>query len=177
MKKTIINNKPLVFISYAGEEIDLADFVKKILLRVLENTTEVFIAKRDIASGEDSLKTMLTEKLLKAEAIIPICSYKSKKTQWLWWESASVWAKTGNVHPLFTNISPNKFGPPLTLFVQGKEYFIEEDFFDTIKTLCENLKISTTRSQLEFTDKEVENYAELKKAHSEHIPPAHINIA
>ncbi len=111
-------NRPLVFISYASDELDLADFLKSILLRVSDNKIEVFVAKRDLSSGADPLKTMLNEKLKNADAIIPICSYKSKETPWLWWESASVWAKTGKVHPLFANISANIFGGPLILVAQ-----------------------------------------------------------
>lgn len=168
-------NKPLVFISYASDELDLADFVKEILLRVSDNKTEIFVAKRDISSGADPLKTMLNEKLKKADAIIPICSYKSKESPWLWWESASVWATTGGVHPLFTNISANIFGGPLTLVVQGKEYFVKQEFFQTMETLCKNLKISP--AQLDFTKEEAAKYVELEKASSKSMLLADVDIA
>jgi len=167
-------NKPLVFISYASDELDLADFVKKILLRVSDNKIEVFVAKRDISSGADPLKTMLNEKLRNADAIIPICSYKSKETPWLWWESASVWAKTGKVHPLFTNISANVFGGPLILVVQGKEFFTKQEFFQTIDALSKNIEISLT--QLDFTEEEAVKYAELEKASSVYTHLARIKI-
>lgn len=167
-------NRPLVFISYASDELDLADFVKKILLRLSDNKIEVFVAKRDISSGADPLKTMLNEKLKDADAIIPICSYKSKETPWLWWETASVWAKTGKVHPLFTNISANVFGGPLILVVQGKEFFTKKEFFQTIDALCKNLEISPT--QLDFTEEEALKYAELEKASSVHIHLARVKI-
>jgi hypothetical protein len=167
-------NKPLVFISYASDEVDLADFVKNIILRVSENKIEVFVAKRDIASGADPLKTMLNENLRNADAIIPICSYKSKETPWLWWESASVWAKTGNVHPLFTNISANVFGGPLTLVVQGKEFFTKQEFFQTIGTLCKNIGISP--KQLDFTEEEAVRYTELEEANSTYTHLARVKI-
>jgi len=167
-------NRPLVFISYASDEIDLADFVKKILLRVSDNKIEVFVAKRDISSGADPLKTMLNEKLRNADTIIPICSYKSKETPWLWWESASVWAKTGKVHPLFTNISANVFGGPLILVVQGKEFFTKQEFFQTVDTLCKNIEISST--ELDFTEEEAARYTELEKAHSAYTHLARVKI-
>ncbi|MBN1473354.1 MAG: toll/interleukin-1 receptor domain-containing protein [Syntrophaceae bacterium] len=167
-------NRPLVFISYAGDELDLADFVKNFLLRVSGNKIEVFVAKRDISSGADPLKTMLNEKLRNADAIIPICSYKSKDTPWLWWESASVWAKTGKVHPLFTNISANVFGGPLILVVQGKEFFTKQEFFQTIDALCKNVNITVT--QLDFTEEEAVRYTELEKASSVYTHPASIKI-
>lgn len=167
-------NRPLVFISYASDELNLADFVKKILLRVSDNKIEVFVAKRDIASGADPLKTMLNEKLRNADAIIPICSYKSKETPWLWWESGSVWAKTGKVHPFFTNISANVFGGPLSLVAQGKEFFTKQDFFQTIDTLCKNIGISP--NQLDFTEEEAVIYAELEKASSTYTHLASVKI-
>jgi len=167
-------NSPLVFISYASDELDLADFVKSILLRVSDNKIEVFVAKRDISSGADPLKTMLNEKLKNADAIIPICSYKSKETPWLWWECASVWAKTGKVHPLFTNISANVFGGPLILVVQGKEFFTKKEFLQTIDALCKSIEISPI--QLDFTEEEGVKYADLKKAYSPHTHPAHVKI-
>jgi hypothetical protein len=173
MKETIMN-KPLVFISYGSDELDLADFVKEVLLRVSENKIEVFVAKRDISSGADPLKTMLNEKLKKADAIIPICSYKSKETPWLWWESASVWATDGKVHPLFTNISPNEFGGPLILVVQGKEFFTKQEFFETLETLCINLNILPT--QLDFTKEEVGKYSELSKQSLEPFNLSHVKI-
>ena len=157
-------NRPLVFISYASDELDLADFLKSILLRVSDNKIEVFVAKRDISSGADPLKTMLNEKLKNADAIIPICSYKSKETPWLWWESASVWAKSGKVHPLFTNISANVFGGPLILVTQGKEFFTKHEFFQTIDALCKSLEISPAK--LDFKEEERIKYTELKKANS-----------
>jgi len=167
-------NRPLVFISYASDELDLADFVKNFILRVSDNKIEVFVAKRDISSGADPLKTMLNEKLRNADAIIPICSYKSKDTPWLWWESAAVWAKTGKVHPLFTNISANVFSGPLILVVQGKEFFTKQDFFQTINALCKNVNISV--NQLDFTEEESVRYTELEKTSSEYTHPASIKI-
>lgn len=173
-KEVPVVNKPLVFISYDTAELDLADFVKKILLQVSDNKMEVFVAKRDIYSGADPLKIMLKEKLKQADAIIPICSYKSKETPWLWWESASVWAIDGKVHPLFTNISPSEFGGPLVLVVQGKQFFVKEEFFETIETLCRNLNITPT--QLDFSEEEGMLYAQLADAALKPFHLAHVKI-
>ncbi len=173
-REMLVMNKPLVFISYDTTELDLADFVKRILLRVSETKMEVFVAKRDISSGTNPLKIMLEEKLKQADAIIPICSYKSKETPWLWWESASVWAIDGKVHPLFTNISPNEFGGPLVLVVQGKEFFIKEEFFETIEKLCRNLDITPT--QLDFIGDEGTIYAQLADASLKPFQRAHVKI-
>ncbi len=168
-------NKPLIFISYASDELDLADFVKKVLLRLSDDKIEVFVAKRDISSGADPLKIMLIERLKKADAIIPICSNKSKESPWLWWESASVWATTGRVHPLFTNISANVFNGPLTLIAQGKEFFSKQEFFETMEMLCKNLGISPI--QLDFTEEEAAKYLELEKVSSKALLLADVNLS
>ena len=166
--------KPLVFISYASDEFGLADFVKKILLHISNDRIEVFVAKRDISSGADPLKIMLNERLKKADSIIPICSTKSKASPWLWWESASVWVTTGRVHPLFTNISANLFDGPLTLVAQGKEFFIKEEFFETIQIICKNLEIEITR--MDFTVEEAAKYSELAKDSSRSTLLADVDV-
>ncbi|MFA5118934.1 MAG: toll/interleukin-1 receptor domain-containing protein [Candidatus Omnitrophota bacterium] len=128
--------KPIVFISYTGEELALADFIRDIIHRLTESKIEAFVAKRDIPPGENPLKIMMEEKLKHAKAIIPICSVKSKTSSWVWWESAAVWAKDKKVYPLFTNISASDFGAPLTLVSQGKEYFSRQEFVETLKMVC-----------------------------------------
>src|SRR3989338_11230233 len=86
-------DKPIVFISYAGEELALADFIRNVLIRWTGNKIEPFVARRDIPPGDNPLKVMMEQKLRHAQAIIPICSIKSKVSSWVWWESAAVWAK------------------------------------------------------------------------------------
>lgn len=167
-------NKPLIFISYAGDEIEVADFLKQLLLRISSNKIEIFVAKRDISSGENPLKIMLEEKLKSADAIIPICSRKAKNTSWVWWESASVWAKTGKLYPLFTNISATDFGGPLILVVQGKDFFIKDEFFETLKIVCQKLDVPT--EQIDFTAEENQEYIKLEKKYSKHIESAHVEL-
>lgn len=166
--------KPLVFISYASDEVELADFLKQILLRISKDTLEVFVAKRDVSSGDNPLKVMLDEKLKVADAIIPICSRKAKNTSWVWWESASVWAKSGKIYPLFTNISAGEFGGPLILVVQGKDYFVKGDFIETLISLCEKLEINIEHP--DFTDEDNKKYVELGRKYSKNIESAHVEL-
>ena len=63
-------NIPTVFISYAREELALADFVKKVLSRFFDGKVEVFVATRDIRPGADPLKVMMEDKLKTAKAIM-----------------------------------------------------------------------------------------------------------
>ena len=168
-------NKPIVFISYASDEVELADFIKQVLLRISADNLEVFIAKRDISAGDDPLKVMLEKKLKLADAIIPICSRKARNTSWVWWESASVWAKRGKLYPLFTNISAADFGAPLILVVQGKDYFIKDEFLETLNIVCQKLDVHI--DQPDFIDKENQHYIELEKKYSMHIEPAHVELS
>lgn len=155
---------PILFISYASEELALADFVKKILRRLTIDKIDIFVATRDIPPGDNPLKVMMEQKLKSAQAIIPICSHKSKSSGWVWWESAVVWAKERKVYPLFTNISPNEFGAPLTLISQGKNLFDEVEFTNTLKMVCEQFGI--IGSGCELLGSEREEFLKLKDEYS-----------
>jgi len=155
---------PIIFISYANEELALADFIRSIISKWTENKIEVFVAKRDIPVGDNPLKTMMEDKLKNAQAIIPICSIKSKISPWLWWESAAVWAKDKKVYPLFTNISPSNFGAPLTLVSQGKDYFVKEEFTNTLITVCKEVGADAKTSVL--TEEELSEYEKLRNEYS-----------
>ncbi|MCB4792698.1 MAG: toll/interleukin-1 receptor domain-containing protein [Elusimicrobia bacterium] len=140
--------KPLIFISYATEEIELADFLKTIIQYWAKDKVNVFIAMRDIPAGADPLKTMMFDNLKLADAIIPICSETSKGSLWLWWETSSVWGRNKSVFPLFTNISAGAFGPPLNLVKQGKLYFNETEFNETLSILLNEFEIKVGSNAL-----------------------------
>ena len=163
-KKVALTGKPIIFVSYDTEELALADFVKNVLDRWTENKLDVFIAKRGIRSGENPLEVMMEQKLKHAQAVIPICSIRSKTSPWVWWESAAVWAKDQKVYPLFTNISASGFGPPLTLVSQGKEYFTREEFIETLKKVSEQFKIDV--KAVDFNNEEMKKYIKLEEEYS-----------
>ncbi len=109
-----ILDTPIVFISYATEELHLADYIAGLIDRRFGEKAKVFVAKRNIPSGKNPLQTMFDENLLKARCVVPICSDVSKGSNWLWWETSAVWARERLVYPLFVNISANEFGEPIT---------------------------------------------------------------
>jgi hypothetical protein len=156
--------KPIVFISYASEELALADFIRDVIARWTEGKVEVFVAKRDIPAGDNPLKIMMEDKLKHAQAIIPICSVKSKISPWLWWESAAVWAKDKKVYPLFTNISANDFGVPLTLVSQGKDYFAKGEFIETLISVCKEVSVEVKTKDL--SNEELSEYKKLQNEYS-----------
>ncbi len=164
--KEMFPNKetPIIFISYANEELALADFIRNIISQWTEGKVEIFVAKRDIPVGDHPLKTMMEDKIKNAQAIIPICSIKSRSSPWLWWEAAAVWAKDKKVYPLFTNISASDFGAPLTLVSQGKDYFTNQEFIDTLLTIFREVGIDAKTS--DFTAEELSAYEKLRNEYS-----------
>lgn len=176
-EKQMIENSignTIVFISYDGDELALADFIRNILTRWTENKVEAFVARRDIPPGDNPLKVMMENKLKHAQSIIPICSIKSKSSSWVWWESAAVWAKDKKVYPLFTNISANDFGAPLTLVSQGKDYFVKDDFTNTLMAICKELKIELKDTS--FTKEEFTEYEKLQREYSKPETSAKISV-
>lgn len=161
-----IQEIPIVFISYAAEELALADFIRGVVNRLADGKMEAFVAKRDIPAGDNPLKTMMEEKLKHAKAIIPICSVKSKMSSWVWWESAAVWAKDRKVYPLFTNIPAGDFGAPLTLVSQGKDYFVRAEFIETVKIVCADAGVP-----IDDGDLSKEEWNEYEKLKSEYSKP------
>lgn len=164
---------PTVFVSYATEELALADFIKAVLNRWTEKKIEVFIAKRDLKSGDNPLGVMEI-KLKTAYSIIPICSKKAKINSWVWWEAAAVWGTGHRVHPLFTNISPDEFGAPLTLFTQGKKYFVKNEFVDTLETVCN--KVGINIDSADFNSEELKEYKKLSEEYTKEETSAKVEI-
>ena len=163
--KDVRLSKPILFVSYDTDELALADFIKGVLLRWTEERLEVFVAKRDIRAGDNPYKEMMDRALKNAAAIIPICSIKSKTSPWLWWESASVWARDKKVYPLFTNILPGHFGGPLILVSQGKSFFEKKEFIETLKNVCNELSIKSLSESLDL--EEEKDYEKLVRTYSQ----------
>jgi len=164
---------PIVFVSHASEELALADFVKKILMRFSENKLDIFVATRDIPSGDNPLRVMMEEKLKSAQAIIPICSQLSKFSSWVWWESAAVWGRGHKVYPLCTNISLGDFGVPMNLVTQGKELFVKEEFEAVLKQVCSQFSIDCSETLIAS---EIEEYEKLKSEYSKKETSARIFV-
>lgn len=153
-----------VFISYDNSECHLATFISKILNKRLPPGISVFIAKRDIAPGSNPLKEMLEEKLLNAEALVALCSQKSKTSPWLWWEASAVWAQDRLVVPLFINISPSEFGGPIVLVCQGRSFFDTADINSALKAIID--KVCPGNQCEELTLLEIDELNKLKSQFS-----------
>lgn len=149
-----------VFISYDTSEVELAAYVATILEKRLAPGVSVFVAKRDITPGTNPLKVMLEDQLLHAEALVALCSQRSKTSPWLSWESSAVWARGGLVVPLFINISPNEFNGPITLVCQGRDFFEVADLNAALLVLVS--KVCPGRQCEELTADEIKELNMLK---------------
>jgi len=167
--------KPVVFISYAGDELALADFLKEIILRISNDKLDVFVATRDIRPGAHPLTVMMEEKLKAAQAVVPICSNKSKGTPWVWWEAASVWAREGKIYPLCTNISFNDFGAPLSLVAQGKNYFMQKELIEVLQEICNQFGIDGT--SIDFEEEEIGQYKKLQEEYIKQEASAQVDVS
>ncbi len=150
---------PIVFISYDTAEISLAHFIASLIECRCDDTVKVFIAKRDIPPGADPFRIMIKENLLKASHIVSICTRKSKLSNWLWWETASVWAKGGVVYPLYVDISPDEFGDPIKSLSQGRSYFKEIELQEMVGELLG--KLGMDRKLAVLTENEKKALTEL----------------
>lgn len=166
---------PVIFISYAKEELALADFVKKVMVRFVNNEIELFVATRDIRPGANPLKVMMEDKLKSAMAIIPICSLQAKSSPWVWWESASVWAIGYKVYPLCTNISLGDFGAPLNLVAQGRDYFTQTEFIETLHEVCQQFGVDVVDKSL--TEEESNEYKKLKEEYTRKEASARADVS
>jgi hypothetical protein len=124
-----------VFISYDTTEVGFAFFVQDVLQARVGPDVSIFVAKRDIAAGANPLKVMLEDQLLKAEALVAMCSRRSKGSPWLWWEASAVWAKSGLVVPLFIDVNPAEFGGPLTQVAQGLRLHDQSELLTAIRAV------------------------------------------
>lgn len=131
----------LIFVSYGSADYELALLVKDCIRTALSGGVEVFVARHDIDAGDDPLKAMLEMKLPTASALVAICSEISRSSSWLWWESASVWARGGLVIPLFASVDPDDFRP-MTLVRQGRNLFDSDDFDNALKRLATHFDVA-----------------------------------
>jgi hypothetical protein len=152
-----------VFISYETREVRLAEFLKKLLEARLGSGVPVFVAKGDIRVGDDPTRKMIRENLLHANAIVSICTPFSKMSPWLYWETASVWARDQLVVPLFAAITPEEFKGPIQVLLQGRQLFDRSELVDGICEIGKRIVPSLRLNDL--TDDEAREYDELSHWH------------
>ena len=141
-----------VFVSYATRDFPLAKCLAEIVQCRVDLGVSVFVAKRDIAPGQDPLRSMFEGNLLRTEALLALCSTRSRESAWLWWESAAVWARGGLVVPFFLDLAPEEFGAPLSLTIQGCRIDAREDLDNALRAVVQ--KVSSQRPTPALSDEE-----------------------
>jgi TIR domain len=149
-----------VFVSYATADLRLAEFVAGLLERRLGSEVKVFVAHRDIGPGRDPRRTMLEENLLQATALVALCSFESKLSGWVWWETSSVWTRNRLVVPLFVDVGPTEFGGPLPLVLQGRQLFEIVELEEALRIVSQY--VSPETGVVPLTDDELRTLHELK---------------
>lgn len=162
VSKVFPHTERYVFISYDTSDYNMATFIAKVVERRMAPGINVFVAKRDIPAGANPLKIMLEEQLLRAEALLALCSSQSKSSPWLWWESSAVWAKGGLVIPLFVDLSPIEFDGPITLVCQGRSFFDVTELNSALNSLIARLCPGQTCEEL--TEQEVVELQKFQRA-------------
>ncbi len=152
-----------VFISYDKRELCIAEFLKTLLEKRLGLGIPIFVAKRDIKAGDDPTRKMIRESLLRASAIVSICTPFSKTSPWCSWETATGWARDQLVIPLFAGISPEEFNGPIEVLLQGRQLFDQAELMDAIREIGKRMVPSLALSDL--TEDEAQEYDQLQKWH------------
>lgn len=109
----------LVFLSWGG---DVSGRVATVMQQVLTPRipqVQVFLSTTSIDPGDDPLRAMLEDGLLKAQVLVAVLTAQASQRPWVIWETASAWARQQLVIPIFVDIQPSDVPGPLAAKVQG----------------------------------------------------------
>lgn len=154
----------LVFISWGGVTgRKIAEALQPVLQARLGGV-DVFVSSTSIDPGDDPLRRMLENGVLKASALIVVLTRNAVDRPWVIWETASAWARQKLVLPLFADVRPEDVPGPLTSKVQGV-HLAERDAVDrALRVLASRLKVASPKP---LTDAEFEK---LSKAVADPLP-------
>lgn len=131
----------LVFISWGGAT---GRRISEVLQPVLQSRlagVEVFLSSTSIDPGEDPIRRMLEEGLLKARALIAVLTDEAVRRPWVIWETASAWARQQLVLPIFEDVKPEDVPGPLTTKVQGVHLAERHELDRAIRVLAARLQV------------------------------------
>lgn len=135
MNKSILKGLTLkrrIFLSHAANEDPLAKALKKSIERAFEGRVKVFVSSAidDLRPGQPWLES-LRKALIKAEALIVLCSRYSVTRPWVLLESGGAWVrKIPIISICYSGQKMEKLPPPLSFF-QALE-LDSSDFFQTL---------------------------------------------
>lgn len=135
-----------VFISHDSSEVELALFLSKLIEARAPKNLKVFVAKRDIGAGQAPYIVMLEEWLKQSDALLALCTPRSRNSSWLWWECGTVWAQQKLILPLFVDTTASQFGGPIIHLSQGRSFDDAVQLSEALETLFLHLS-----PEVEFT--------------------------
>jgi hypothetical protein len=109
----------LIFLSWGGTpSLRVAELLAD-LLRLRFPTAEIFLSTTSIDPGDDPMRRVLEDGLLRCQVLIAALSRDAATRPWVIWETATVWARKQLVIPIFIDVAPADIPGPLTSRVQG----------------------------------------------------------
>lgn len=105
-------------------------------------STEVFLSSTSIDPGDDPLRRMLEDGLLKASVLIAVLTQEASQRPWVIWETASAWAREQLVIPVFVDVRPQEVPGPLVSKVQGVHLADRKKMDDAFRIVADRLGVT-----------------------------------
>ena len=147
------DERDLVFLSWGGDvSLRVATALQAILHPRLP-LAEVFLSKTSIDPGDDPLRAMLDEGVLRSSVLVAALTAEAVVRPWVVWETASAWARGQLIIPVFIDVAPADVPGPLATRVQGVHLFDRQGLDRAIAVIASRLGIDQAAS---LTDREFE---------------------
>ena len=129
----------LIFLSWGGDRSRQVAEIVSVLLRRRFPTAEVFVSSTSIDPGDDPMRRILDDGLLRCQILIAALTADAVGRPWVIWETAAAWAREQLVIPLFVDVSPAEVPGPLTHRVQGIHLFNRDDVDRALRVIARRL--------------------------------------
>ncbi|MGH3449467.1 MAG: TIR domain-containing protein [Haloechinothrix sp.] len=129
----------LIFVSWGGDRSRQVAEALAILLRRRFPTAEVFVSSTSIDPGDDPMRRILDDGLLRCQVLIAALTADASQRPWVIWETAAVWAREQLVIPVFDDVTPSAVPGPLTHRVQGIELSDRDDVDRALRVIARRL--------------------------------------
>jgi hypothetical protein len=129
----------LVFISWGGKlSLQVARVLRELLVSRFP-ASEVFLSESSIDPGDDPLRRILEEGVLKAEVLVAPLTREAASRPWVVWETACAWARGKLVVPIFVDVEPKDVPGPLAIKVQGVHLAKAEEINRALEVLAQRV--------------------------------------
>jgi TIR domain-containing protein len=126
------NVETTLFVAWAGQDEDLAEWVARLLRSRVPSHVNVFRAPRDLESGAEPASS-IDHALASSSLLVALCSWESKSRHWIAWEAATVRAHGGRIVPLLINVDATEFSGPIIAYVQARKGWDRDEFEEAMR--------------------------------------------